>query len=224
VGLRPTGGPTRAAWRFLAFAISIVSVLSPLGWRYMRGSTPPLPAVSSANEAAPAKCSKPPRFDNLDAASCMPPQQEYSAGPDPGPPPPFAEMSDPRAVEAIVQDISATSEGIGWRWTYLEPTLKFYLHQYEGQSFVMDFSIIKSAFKDTGPVTLSCFINNWLLTTMRCPRPGDYHLEKQVPAEWLRDTNPTMVRAILDKVWTAPADGARLGYVLVRAGFRGKPR
>jgi hypothetical protein len=133
-------------------------------------------------------------------------------------------MGDPRAIEAIVRDISATSEGVGWRWTYLEPTLKFYLHQYEDQSFVMDFSIIETAFKETGPVTLSCFVNNRLLTTVRCPRPGDYHLEKQVPSEWLRDTNPAVVRAVLDRVWTAPADGARLSYVLVRAGFRGKQR
>lgn len=131
-------------------------------------------------------------------------------------------MGDPRAPEAIVRDISPRSEGVGWRWTYLEPTLKFYLRQSEGQSFVMDFSIIQNAFKDTGPVTLSCFINSRLLTTVYCPRPGDYHLEKRVPAAWLRDRNPTIVRAVLDKVWTAPADGARLGYVLVRAGFRSK--
>jgi hypothetical protein len=180
--------------------------------------------VSAANQTRPAECSKPPRFDNLAAASCMPPQQEYSPGIDPGPPPPFAEMADPQATEAIVRDISTTPEGAGWRWTYLEPTLKFYLHRYEDQSFVMDFSVIKTTFKDTGPVILSCFINNRLLIKVRCPQPGDYHLEKQVPAVWLRDTNPTIVRAILDKVWTAPRDGARLGYVLVRAGFRGKPR
>jgi hypothetical protein len=190
----------------------------------MAGSANSLTAASSAKTAQQAACEKPPRFDDLAAASCVPPQQEYAPGPDPGPPPPFAEMGDPRAVEAIVRDISATSEGVGWRWTYLEPTLKFYLHQYEDQRFVMDFSIIPIAFKATGPVTLSCFVNNRLLTTVYCPRPGDYHLEKQVPAEWLRDTNPTIVRAVLDKVWTAPADGARLGYVLVRAGFRGKPQ
>jgi hypothetical protein len=198
--------------RFLAIAISVACVLLPLGRR----------VVSAAKETTPAECSKPPRFDNLAGASCMPPQQEYSPAPDPGPPPPFAEMGDPRATEAIVRDISTTSEGVGWRWTNLEPTLKFYLHQYGDQSFVMDFSIIQMTFKDTGPVTLSCFINDRLLTTVRCPHPGDYHLEKQVPAEWLRDTTPTIVRAVLDKVWTAPSDGARLGYVLVRAGFRGK--
>jgi hypothetical protein len=189
----------------------------------MRGSaSDSFPAASSAKTTQQSVCGKPPRFDDLAAASCMPPQQDYSAERDPGPPPPFAEMGDPRATESIVRDISATPEGLGWRWTYLEPTLKFYLHQYEGQRFMMDFSIVEIAFKSTGPVTLSCFINDRLLATMRCPRPGDYHLEKQVPAEWFRDTNPTIVRAVLDKVWTAPADHAKLGYVLVRAGFRGK--
>ena len=128
-------------------------------------------------------------------------------------------MGDPRATEAIVRDISATPEGVGWRWTYLEPTLKFYLHQYDDQSFVMDFSIIKIAFKDTGPVTLSCFINNRLLTTLHCAHPGDYHLEKQVPAEWLRGTTPTIVRAVLDKVWTSSGRWRASGLCAGARGF-----
>jgi len=39
-----------------------------------------------------------------------------------------------------------------------------------------------------------------------------------VPPAWLK-VDPVIVEASLDKVWTAPADGARLGYVLRRAGF-----
>jgi hypothetical protein len=213
-----------SAWRFLAIAISLTYLLLSPGCSYVAGSANSFPAISSAKTTEQAACSKPARFDDLVRDACVPPQQEYSPGPDPGPPPPFAEMGDPRAVEAIVRDISTTSEGLGWRWTYLEPTLKFYLHKYDDQRFVMDFSIIPIAFKATGPVTLSCFVNNHLLTTIRCPRTGDYHLEKQVPAEWLQGATPTIVRAVLDKVWTAPADGARLGYVLVRAGFRGKSK
>jgi hypothetical protein len=160
------------------------------------------------------------RFDDLAEASLMPPQQQYSPAPDPGPNPPFIEMGDLRVPDYIVRDVSLTAEGKGWRWTYLEPTLRFPLHDYDHQRFIMDFSVVSTTFKDTGPVTLSCYINDRLLTRVHCPHPGDYRLEQVVPAAWLREVSPTIVRAVLDKVWTAPSDGARLGYVLLRAGFQ----
>ncbi len=119
-----------------------------------------------------------------------------------------------------MRDVSLTSEGAGWGWTYLVPTLQFGLKQTEQRVFTMDFSIVPMAFHSTGPVTLSCFINGNLLAKVNCPRPGEYHLQRPVPASWLRTSEPNYVRAVLDKVWTAPADGARLGYVLLRAGFR----
>lgn len=162
-----------------------------------------------------------PRFDDIIRASRIPAQLNYSPAADPGPPPPFIEMADPRAQDCIVRDVSGGVEGTGWRWTYLDPTLKFYLQRVDGQTFVMDFSIVPATFRDTGPVTLSCYINDRLLTTVHCAHPGDYHLVKPVPREWLENANPAIVRAVLDKVWVAPADGARLGYILIRAGFVG---
>jgi hypothetical protein len=159
------------------------------------------------------------RFDDLAAASRIPPQENYSPADDPGPPPPFVEMGSPRASECIVRDVELTIEGAGWRWTYLNPTLRFYLRENARQRFAMDFSVIPTTFRDTGPVTLSCYIDKRLLTRLWCPRPGDYHVEQAVPDSWLKGRGSVMVQAVLDKVWTAPADGARLGYVLFRAGF-----
>jgi len=158
-------------------------------------------------------------FDSLRAASRIPPQQEYSPGPDPDTHPSFMEMGDPRADDCIVRDVSPTIEGAGWRWTHLDPTLRFYLKRTEHRVFMMDFTIVAMAFQQTGPVTLSCYINDKLLAKVNCSRPGDYHLKRPVPASWLHTGDPNYVRAVLDKVWTAPADGARLGYVLLRAGF-----
>ena len=150
----------------------------------------------------------------------MPPQDEYSPAADPGPAPAFVTMGDPRSSDCIVSDVSPIAEGSGWRWTYLEPTLKFYLPTYGQQRFVMDFFISETTFKDTGPVTLSVFVNGGLLTRLRCSRPGGYHLDRPVPSAWLQRANPAIVRAVLDKVWVAPRDGARLGYALTGAGFR----
>ncbi len=158
------------------------------------------------------------RFDDDAAASRIPRQENYSPGPDPGLPP-FLEMGDPRSADCIVRDISATAEGSGWRWTYLRPTLRFHLKHRTSQRFAMDFTIVEIAFRSTGPVMLSCLVNGRLLAREACRRPGNYHLERDVPETWL-NPDPVLVEASLDKVWTAPADGARLGYVLLRAGFR----
>lgn len=163
--------------------------------------------------------SKTRRFDDSAGATRIPPQMTYSPGADPGAVTPYFEMGDPRALECIVRDISVHAEGKGWRWTYFEPTLQFHLAASSNQRFSMDFSIIDATFRDTGPVILFCYINQHLLTKIFCPKPGDYRVDRPVPPEWITG-EPTIVKAVLDKVWTAPGDGARLGYVLHRAGFR----
>jgi hypothetical protein len=92
----------------------------------------------------------------------------------------------------------------------------------EHQLFIMDFSFPERQFKDIVPVTLSCWINDCLLTKFHCQRTGNYHLEEPVPSSWLTNATPTIVKAVLDRVWIPPADGARLSYLILRAGFRGR--
>jgi hypothetical protein len=160
------------------------------------------------------------RFDNLADDSRIPPQEEYVAGSDPEPPPAFVKMGDPRSVENIVSDISPNIEGGMFRWTYLKPTMRFRVPASHGQRFLMNFTINDRTFADTGPVTLSVSVNGHFLTAVRCARPSEYLLEQPVPAEWLTIADPVVVTATLDRVWTAPRDGARLGYVLLAAGFK----
>ncbi len=186
------------------YVLALTAVIVPALWFHGRGAN---------RLRAPGR-----RFDDREGAKHIPPQEEYSPAPDPGVPPAFLEMGDPRATDSIVRDISATAEGAGWRWTYEKPTLKFHLTDRNRQTFAMDFTIVEMAFRSTGPVILTCLINDRVLARVVCPRPGNYHLEREVPAAWLAH-DPVMVQASLDKVWTAPADGARLGYVLIRAGF-----
>jgi hypothetical protein len=159
------------------------------------------------------------KFSDRISAGFVPPQEVFSPGPDPGFPPPFLEMANPRTDECIVRDIGPSADGSASRWTNLDPALKFYLRERKGLRFAMDFTVIGLTFKDTGPVVLSCYINDRFLAKIDCPRPGDYHFEHPVPDAWLQDGNPAVVRAVLDKVWTAPEDGVRLGYLLFRAGF-----
>lgn len=159
-------------------------------------------------------------FGDPVAAHRVPPQQHYSAASDPNPLPSFFEMGDLRLNPLIVRDISTTPEGAGWRWTRVKPTLSFPLGVSAPRSFAMDFTIIDTVFKTTGPVTLSVSINGHLLGTARCEHAGDFHFEKPVPAEWLAGSDYAVVEAAIDKFWTVPTDGTKVGYILAREGFR----
>jgi hypothetical protein len=131
----------------------------------------------------------------------------------------FVDMNDPNAEAYLIQDISRTVEGGGFRWVYKRPELRFALSKSEHVRFVMDFAIPDVTMKQTGPVTVSFFINDKLLDKVRYDTPGEKHFEKPVPSGWLRTDTPTLVAAEIDKMYVAPEDGAKLGFVLTRAGF-----
>ena len=132
---------------------------------------------------------------------------------------PVVGMSDSNADAHIVRDISRTVEGGGWRWVHQRPELRFILGTTENLKFIMDFSVPETTFRDTGPIKISVFINDRLLDTVAVDKPGNRRFEKPVPGAWLRNDAVTKVVAEVDKPWIAPADGAKLGFILSRAGF-----
>jgi hypothetical protein len=158
------------------------------------------------------------RFDDLAAAHRVPPQYQPS-GADPDPLPTFFEMGDPRVNQLIVRDVSAAAEGPGWRWTREKPALRFPLPNARPPDFIIDFTLVDTVFRGTGQVTLSISIDGHLLGTVACDHPGDFHFEKSVPTEWLAGADSATVEAALNKLWTVPADGSKLGYILTREGF-----
>jgi hypothetical protein len=131
----------------------------------------------------------------------------------------FVAMSDADADAHIIRDVSPGSDGSPWRWTFQRPELRFWVETATRQKLVADFVIAAATFRETGPVTISFFVNGRLLARQHCPKPGKYHLEKEVPAAWLRTDTFTIVAAEADKLWVSPADGARLGFILSRIGF-----
>ena len=54
-------------------------------------------------------------------------------------------------------------EGGDWRWTRAEPELRFVLDSIDNRKLLFDFNINETTFKDTGPVTISFFVNKHLL-------------------------------------------------------------
>ncbi len=155
------------------------------------------------------------------ASDTFPPplQRQLPAAPEKKPVGLFVNMNDENAADYIVRDIQANLEGSGWRWTHEFPELRFVLDRTRGLKFAMDFAFPEYNFKQTGPVTLSFFVNGKLLDKVTYTTSGDRHFEKPVPAAWLKPGPFTEVRIVVDPPWVAPVDKARLGFVLHRAGF-----
>jgi len=152
--------------------------------------------------------------------SYPPPEQRQPA--EGGNPPPFSmmvEMSSPDADLHIVKDVEPGSTGDYWRWTGQQPTVRVLAVTTDKLKLSCDFALWDTAFKQTGPVELSFFINDHLLDKVRYTSPGTKHFEKPVPPGWLNTDVETTVTASIDKPYTAPQDGKKFGFILVRIGF-----
>ncbi len=128
-------------------------------------------------------------------------------------------MTDLNAEAFFVRDISPGLEGGGWRWTNQRPELKIYLPSTKGLKLVWAFSIVPVTFAQTGPVTVSFFVNGQLAGRLPCPKPGEYKFEQPVRQELLRPNDYNTIAAEADKLWVSKTDGAKLGFTLTRAGF-----
>jgi len=128
-------------------------------------------------------------------------------------------MDSSAADLLIVKDIYGGS-GIPWRWTKQEPTVRVPLLSTENLKFSTDFALWDDGFKVTGPLEISFLVNGKLLDKVRYDTPGDKHFEKPVPADWLAGNNEATVALSIDKLYTAPKDGAKFGVILTRLGLK----
>jgi hypothetical protein len=156
---------------------------------------------------------------NIPDSYAPPVQRKPLTGADPSPVGRFVNMSDPNAGAYIVRDVADNAEAGSWRWARKRPELRFFLESTENLKFKADFGIAESTFKETGPVSISVFINGNLLDTMKCADAGEKHFEKPVPANFLRAKSVNFAVMEVDKVWVSKTDGAVLGFILTRAGF-----
>jgi hypothetical protein len=128
------------------------------------------------------------------------------------------DMDDAAAPSRFVRDISRMLAA-NWRWTGQRPAIDIFMRANDGVRFVIDFALPEVNFKTTGPVTLSFYVNNHLLDTVRYSQAGLKHFEKPVPPEWIPAGHESTVSAEIDKLSTDPADGSKLGFILVRMGM-----
>jgi hypothetical protein len=83
----------------------------------------------------------------------------------------------------------------------------------------MDFALPNPTFRVTGPVTLSIAVNGRAFDHPRFEHSGQQHYERDVPAGFLHFGAINLVSIDPDKIYTAPEDGAKLGFPLSRLGF-----
>lgn len=129
------------------------------------------------------------------------------------------EMSDGDAPAHFVRDISNTGGG-SWRWVGQRPTVRFTLHSVEHLHYLIDFTIPGVTFDQTGPVTLSFFVNDHLLDKVHYTTQGVKHFEKAVPDGWVEADKEATVAAEIDKMYVAKEDGSRLGFILTSIGLK----
>src|SRR5579871_4318816 len=127
-------------------------------------------------------------------------------------------MADAEAPAHFVQDISPYLEA-NWRWGLKRPTVKVRTPTNENLVYTADFTVPPATFKDTGPVTISFFVNDHLLDQVRYASPGPLHFEKKVPADWILPRQDNTVAAEIDKMWVSKKDGSHLGFILTRIGL-----
>ena len=132
-------------------------------------------------------------------------------------------MADADAETHFVQDISPSLEANTWRWTGKRPAIRMFPGTTQKLNYAIDFAIPGATFTQTGPVTVSFFVNEHLLDQVHYPAPGRQRFEKPVPAEWMDANEYTILAAEIDKVWIPAERKAKpLGFILVSLGLEQK--
>lgn len=130
----------------------------------------------------------------------------------------IVDMSDTDAQAHFVQDITSLQAST-WRWTGKRPTVRVQMRSAENLRYTIDFALAETTLLSTGPVTVSFLVNDHVLDRVRYKRAGNQHFEKPIPAGWVTAGQDVMVGAEVDKVWTPPEGGTKLGMILVRMGL-----
>ncbi len=127
-------------------------------------------------------------------------------------------MTDDSVEARIVEDISR-GHADAWRWTGRHPTLRVRVPAATGLKYRIEFAIADVTLKDTGPVTVTFEVNGQALGRKTYPQAGTQTWEAPVPPQMLHPDEDNTIGASVDKVWTSPQDGSRLGMILSAIGL-----
>ena len=126
-------------------------------------------------------------------------------------------FSNPRArVLADVIEGAKTSDA---RWTGQHPEFSFALARTTDLDLYIRFAVHSRTFADTGPVTLSIYVNGDRIDQARFDTSGEKKYSHTVPSSLLERKNPAVVRIEVDPAWSPPDYGPKLGILLFDIGF-----
>lgn len=131
------------------------------------------------------------------------------------------DMSDGDVDAHIVSGI-APSGNPSWRWTDQRPTVRVLMRSVEHLYYTIDFTLPGVTFEQTGPVTVSFYVNDHLLGSEHYTAQGNQHFEKEIPDGWVEVDQPATVAASVDKLFVSSDDGSKLGFILSRMGLTQK--
>jgi hypothetical protein len=104
-------------------------------------------------------------------------------------------------------------------WTLDAPELKFWLSSNRARVLTVNFKLSGETLKQTGPLVIDYFVNDHFLERVRYADEGDHSYRHAVPPDWLRTDDYTIFKMQVRNPYVSPADGAKLGVLLVSAGF-----
>ncbi len=129
-------------------------------------------------------------------------------------------MDSPHVDNYILSGVITREPGASWRWANEKAELRFALSETARMKFIADFVIAEDTLKETGPVTMQFAIDGKVVGRQRYDQAGEKHFETEVAEGVLRTDGPMTVTAQVDKYYQSPIDGVKLGFLLIRMGFR----
>lgn len=150
----------------------------------------------------------------------VPPQREFRPELEPFAVGPRISMSSPQADNYILSGVITREQGAAWRWTAEKMELRFHLTDPRDRVFFMDLVISGEVLRQTGPQSLRFSIDGRQFGSVTYDTHGQKRYETRVPDHLIRTDQPLILTAEVDKYFQSPTDGAKLGFLLVGAGFQ----
>ena len=137
-----------------------------------------------------------------------------------GAPPSYAQLGTPESILNIVKDVDCCERGHS-PWAYQNPILRFQVPELQC-AFVMDFIVPDVILRQAGPLQVTFSIGSEKPDSIVVHKGGEQHYES--PA--LRHLVPGQI--VLARIYIAnpfiATDGAKLSFIMVRAGLNSRKR
>jgi hypothetical protein len=130
----------------------------------------------------------------------------------------FIRVQDRDAPDHFVKDIVRDRNGGAYGWTYQNPELDFRVEPAPGLRLVVEFVINEVTFRQTGTQTVEFLVNGTLVGRERYTEPGLKTFQRNLPPACLQGEQARVAMRIAPP-YVAAGDGAKLGVLLLAAGF-----